>query len=266
MVLRVPWLVDYRKIALMEDVMQTSLEIKKPNGSEMVINQPTPMDLLNIALNNNAAIDVIERLAALQEKAQARDAEMQFNQAMNAAQAELRRVAPDLENPQTHSAYASYAALDRALRPIYIKHGFSLSFDAGEAPADTVRVLCYVSHAAGHTRKYQSPPMPADGKGAKGGDVMTKTHATGAAMSYGMRYLLKYIFNVAIGQDDTDGNVGIDDIQERLEFIANCRNFDELKAEFKKHYTAAKQAKDNRSEKLIVEAYENKKKEFHANR
>ena len=49
--------------------------------------------------------------------------------------------------------------------------------------------------------------MPADGKGAKGGDVMTKTHATGAAVSYGMRYLLKMIFNVAVGEDDDDGNL-----------------------------------------------------------
>lgn len=35
---------------------------------------------------------------------------------------------------------------------------------------------------------------------------MTKTHAAGSAMSYGMRYLLKMIFNVAIGEDDDDGN------------------------------------------------------------
>jgi hypothetical protein len=35
---------------------------------------------------------------------------------------------------------------------------------------------------------------------------MTKTHAAGAAMSYGMRYLLKMIFNVAVGEDDRDGN------------------------------------------------------------
>jgi hypothetical protein len=48
--------------------------------------------------------------------------------------------------------------------------------------------------------------MPADGKGAKGGDVMTRTHATGSALSYGMRYLLKMIFNVAVGEDDDDGN------------------------------------------------------------
>lgn len=33
--------------------------------------------------------------------------------------------------------------------------------------------------------------------------MMTKTHATGAAMSYGMRYLLKMIFNAAIGEADT---------------------------------------------------------------
>ena len=34
---------------------------------------------------------------------------------------------------------------------------------------------------------------------------MTKTHATGSAMTYGQRYLLKMIFNIAVGEDD-DGN------------------------------------------------------------
>jgi ERF superfamily protein len=49
--------------------------------------------------------------------------------------------------------------------------------------------------------------MPADGKGAKGGDVMTKTHATGSALTYGRRYLLALIFNLAIGElQDDDGN------------------------------------------------------------
>ena len=35
---------------------------------------------------------------------------------------------------------------------------------------------------------------------------MTKTHAVGSAMSYGVRYLLKLVFNVAVGEDDDDGN------------------------------------------------------------
>jgi hypothetical protein len=118
----------------------------------------------------------------------------------------MGRISADAENKQTHSRYATYAKLDSVLRPIYTKHGFSLSFDEDESPKpDHIRCLCYVSHDAGHTRTYRKD-MPADGKGAKGGDVMTKTHATGAASSYGARYLLKGIFNVAIGEDDRDGN------------------------------------------------------------
>jgi hypothetical protein len=149
-------------------------------------------------------IDKMERLLQMQERMVARNAEQAFFAAMTAAQAEMRPVAADSNNPQTRSRYASYAALDRAVRPIYSKHGFSLSFDTEPGAADGfVRVVCFVS-CAGHTRKYQVD-MPADGKGAKGGDVMTKTHAVGAGMSYGQRYLLKMVFNIAVGED-ADGN------------------------------------------------------------
>ncbi len=151
-------------------------------------------------------IDKMERLIAMQERVQAREAEMAFNTAMNAAQSEMRPIAANASNPQTRSKYATYDKLDRVLRPIYTEHGFSHSFDEGESPKpDHVRVLCYVSHIGGHTRTYHRD-MPADGKGAKGGDVMTKTHAAGAAGSYGARYLLKGIWNVAVGDDDNDGN------------------------------------------------------------
>lgn len=148
----------------------------------------------------------MERLLQMQERVQSRDAEIAFNQAMNAAQQEMRPIAANASNPQTKSRYATYDKLDRVLRPIYTQHGFSLSFDEGDSPkSDHVRVLCYVSHNSGHTRTYHRD-MPADGKGAKGGDVMTKTHAAGAAGSYGSRYLLKGIFNIAVGEEDEDGN------------------------------------------------------------
>lgn len=150
-------------------------------------------------------IDKLERLIAMRERMDAAERERAFDTAMALAQAEMRPVAADANNPQTRSKYASYYALDKALRPIYTKHGFSLSFDEGDSPkADHIRVLCYVANS-GHTRVYRKD-MPADGKGAKGGDVMTKTHATGAAGSYGARYLLKGIFNVAVGESDDDGN------------------------------------------------------------
>lgn len=218
------------------------------------------MSLLEVALQNNAAIDVIERLAALQERFLARSAETSFNEAMNAAQAEISRIAPNATNKQTNSKWATYDQLDRFLRPVYIKHGFSVSFNSGESHVpETVLVTCRVSHRDGHTREYMAPPIPADGKGAKGGDVMTKTHASGAAMSYGARYLLKFIFNVAIGEDDNDGNTN-GELTEQLEWLDNAKDHDELIRLFKQAY--AKFEDNSAALKLLVAAKNRKKKEF----
>lgn len=134
-----------------------------------------------------------------------RQARKAFSVAMSAAQKAMTPIAADAKNDQTRSNYASYAALDTAVRPIYTEHGFSLSFNSGEgAPADHIRVLCYAEHNAGHSRTYYVD-MPCDGKGARGGDVMTKTHAAKSAFTYGQRTLLTLIFNLAIDKDD-DGN------------------------------------------------------------
>lgn len=159
-------------------------------------------------LAKDPSVDVakLEKLMELSERARAQQAKGAYAIAMAEAQAEIRPIAADANNPQTRSKYASYAALDRALRPVYTRHGFALSFGTGDtAKPEHVRVTCEVSHIGGHTSE-RHIDMPADGKGAKGGDVMTKTHATGSAASYGMRYLLKMIFNVAVGEDDDDGN------------------------------------------------------------
>ena len=149
-------------------------------------------------------IDLARELSTLYRDLNTQAAEEAFDAAMNEAQAEMTRVATDSKNHQTHSKYVSYAALDRAVRPIYTRHGFSLTFDTGESEPSSVLVKCRVSRGSYH-RTY-SILMPADGKGPKGNDVMTKTHAAGSAVTYGRRYLLGMIFNIAVGQDDDDGN------------------------------------------------------------
>jgi hypothetical protein len=218
-------------------------------------------------LQNHAAIDVIERLAALQEKALNRQDEIDFATAMSAAQAEMVRVAPDLTNTQTSSKYASYAALDRVVRPVYTKHGFSLSFGTEPAPRDNaVLAICYVSRG-GYTRKYQIL-MPADGKGAKGGDVMTLTHATGAAASYGMRYLLKMIFNIAIGEEDTDGNMtaaALPKFEEYMSSIEMAPSIEILRGSFKPAFKDAALSKNLRAQQALTIAYEKRKKELSEN-
>ncbi|MES2533369.1 MAG: ERF family protein [Pseudomonadota bacterium] len=183
------------------------------NETGLAAAQPAPpQDVSPLGIVARAASDPLvdadkmERLYALMERQQAQQAEVAFNDAMSAAQGKMGRISADATNPQTRSKYATYGKLDKALRPIYSQHGFSLSFDSTDSPKeDHARFLCYCSHAAGHTRTYRID-IPVDGKGAKGNDVMTKTHAVGSGASYGMRYLLKMIFNVAVGEDDDDGN------------------------------------------------------------
>lgn len=147
----------------------------------------------------------MQQLVGLRNDEIKRLAEEAFNEAMSECQAEMRPVAADAENDQTRSKYATYGAIDKALRPIYTRHGFAISYDETDSPkADHTRILAYVSRG-GFTRTYRKD-MPITTTGPKGGAVMTPTHATGSATSYGKRYLLSGIFNVAIGQDDDDGN------------------------------------------------------------
>jgi hypothetical protein len=157
------------------------------------------------ARDSSIDVDKLDRLLLMRERENARVAEQTFNSALADAQTEMHPVATDSDNPQTRSRYASYAALDRTVRPIYTRHGFALSFNtAGILSPEQIRILCDVTHTGGHGRRYHID-MPVDGKGARGGDVMTKTHAVGSGVSYGMRYLLRMIFNLAIDYDD-DGN------------------------------------------------------------
>lgn len=176
-----------------------------------VTHEPQPVSLLAVieraARDNTIDVTKMERLVALYERTESKQAERAFNEAMNDAQTEIRPVTADAKSDK--GKYASYQALDTAVRLIYTKHGFSLSFDTGDSAPDFVKVLCYVAHRAGHSRTYKVD-MPADGKGAKGNDVMTKTHAAGSAMTYGQRYLLKLIFNIPVGDDDNGKGAGGD--------------------------------------------------------
>lgn len=186
------------------------MNAKVESGTNIAVqeNNDFVVMLERVALNPELDPQKLMQLLDVKERVLKRSAEAEFNAAMNACQISMTKIATDAKNSETHSRYASYAALDAMLRPIYTVNGFSLNFGSEETTvANCIRVCCDISHRGGHT-KHVWMDIPADGKGPKGGDVMTKVHAHGAAMTYGMRYLLKAIFNVAIGDDDNDGNSG----------------------------------------------------------
>jgi hypothetical protein len=183
-------------------IQTTDVEVLQPASAPTSILEV----IERVTRDPTADVAKLEKMLELYERVSDRQRQAEFAVAMNTAQGKIRAVGYDSDNPHTSSRYASYEALDRALRPVYSEAGFSLTFNTVPTDrAEIVRVTCRVIHTCGYFVDY-SIDMPADGKGAKGGDVMTKTHATGSAVSYGMRYLLKMIWNVATGERDDDGN------------------------------------------------------------
>src|SRR6185369_12378269 len=88
--------------------------------------------------------------------------------------------------------------------------GFSLSFGTADCPLPGhARQTCDVAHIGGHTRKYQAD-IPLDLTGPKGTPNKTGTQGFGSTMSYGQRYMTKLIFNIALTNEDNDGETGAD--------------------------------------------------------
>ena len=151
----------------------------------------------------------MRELYAIHREMVADQAKIAFTESMRACQAEIQPVVRDTENTQTRSFYAKLETVDRAIRPIYTKHGFTPSFDEGQSDETNMEIVCRLSHISGHTERYRLLAPP-DTMGPKGTPTKTVLHGRGSTMTFLRRYLLFGIFNVVLrdkGSDD-DGNRG----------------------------------------------------------
>lgn len=164
-----------------------------------------PLAVLHLAIQSGADPAKLEKLMDLADRYKSDRAAEAFAGAMNAVQAEMPCVVRDRENSHTKARYAALETVATAIRPVYARHGFSLSFGTEDSKVEgCVRVICDVSHAGGHTRRYHLD-APTDGAGAKGGSNKTGIQAVGSSISYARRYLTLMIFNVTVANEDVDG-------------------------------------------------------------
>ncbi len=159
--------------------------------------------VIELASTPGINTEMVDRLIAWHEREQARQAMEAFNVAMSAAQGEIRAVTRNAYNDQTRSKFANLEAVDDAIRPIYTKHGFRLSFTETPDDAAEMRITCIVARGA-HVENYSLPAL-ADMTGPKGAPNKTQVQGVGSTVSYLRRYLTCLVFNVAT-RDDNDGN------------------------------------------------------------
>ena len=175
--------------------------------------RPDPLAILQNAVTRGVDAAQLEKLMDLSERWYKMQAEQQFNDALAKCQHEIHEcpVIKAETNPHTRSKYASLDAIAAAVVPIYSRHGFSLTFGQGEPveakKADHIRLVATLRHAGGFSREYWLD-LPLDGQGSQGGrSAMNRVQALGSTVTYGRRYLICPIFNVALRGEDTDGNM-----------------------------------------------------------
>lgn len=148
-------------------------------------------------------VDVLEKLMNLYERDQTRQAELAYNRAFAALQADRPKIVavtpvPDRDgNIKYH--FARYEEIDEKMQPFLEKHGFAVSFKQSYGDG-TVTQTCIIRHRDGH--KEENPFKCRIGKGPPGA---SEAQADGAASTYAKRHAYCNAFNIIIDPPDSDG-------------------------------------------------------------
>lgn len=172
------------------------------------------MQIMTMASNPDFDVEKLEKLMDLQEREMARLALVAFNQAFSEMQSQIPTVAKSKKGGDSN--YATLEDVVEITRPILNRYGFSTYFDTKTDISNNrevkdkygnvnviydgnVIVEAILLHKMGHQIK-TSLIVPFDFSGSK---KMNTAQAMGSAVSYGKRYSLCALLNIAT-RDDND--------------------------------------------------------------
>ena len=142
-------------------------------------------------------IEKMERLMAMHERMQARNAEAEFSAAMAEMQCEIPSIA---ERGKGHGTirYATLEDINDVMKPIMQRYGFAISFKVEHHPGG-INVTGILMHRAGH-REQTTMLLPSDTSGSK-----NAVQAVASSVSYGKRYVMCAMLNITTRGEDDDG-------------------------------------------------------------
>lgn len=182
----------------------------------------TPGQMLQIAVEQGADIEKLEKLMQLQERWEAANAKKAYIAAMS----EFRKQCPTIEKTRKghNTKYAGLAESIDQIKGLLAECGLSHSWNTTQ-DGDVVSVTCTVTHIGGHSESTTLCAGP-DTTGSK-----NSIQAIGSTVSYLQRYTLFAILGLASQEMDNDGNP--DTPIEVLDLISTAENMDDLMGRFK---------------------------------
>lgn len=149
------------------------------------------------ARDPNVDINKMERLFEMHERVRASHAKTAYLAAFAQMQSELP-AAVRSGSGHNDKAYARYEDLIAVLKPMFARHGFSISHRVNMADGK-VAVTGVLGHRDGHSEE-TSIPLPVDASGNK-----NAVQAMGSSISYGKRYVTLTLTGIATEGEDDDG-------------------------------------------------------------
>lgn len=120
-----------------------------------------------------------------------------ISEALAAFNAEIKDPRREATNPHFNSKYVSLDALVSTVRPCLSKHGLAI-MQSGSGDGAVITVTTRIQHTSGEW--IESDPLPLKV------DKLTPQGA-GSAMTYGRRYSLSAMLNLAWCDNDDDGEI-----------------------------------------------------------
>lgn len=159
-----------------------------------------------IKASTNPSVDVtkMRELLTLQKDLMAMQAEQQFTESFHRLSVDMPRIkrsgAVEYKGKEAFR-FATWEAIDAAVRPLLQREGFSLSFDTAPRAGDGggATVTGTLSHIGGHKRT-ASITLALDSSGGK-----NSIQAMGSTFSYGKRYCTTALLNIVTEGEDDDG-------------------------------------------------------------
>lgn len=174
----------------------------------------TPLQLVQMAVQQGADLDRLERLMVMKREWEADEARKAYNAAFSAFKDEAVRIVKNrsvTDGPLKGKSYAELHAVVNAVTPALSKHGLSAAWQITKDEKDWIEVTCTLKHVAGHAERV-SMGGPPDGGGAKNAIM-----ARASTVTYLERYTLKAILGLSEQGDDNDGGLGSDESDETLQ-------------------------------------------------
>lgn len=191
-----------------------------PQDDQLAIShvaEPSVGQMLQRFLENPESaknVEVAERMFALYERAEARNAEREFNRAFVSLQSELPVIVAKTVIPN-RGKYERFEDLCTVVNPLLQKHGFTVSFSMTSAD-NRITETCSLKHVGGHSQS--------NSFSVRVGRADSETQADCKAATTAKRNALLNCLNIVIRQDalqseDDAANEGAFIAWDKAEFL-----------------------------------------------